>query len=85
MLDIGVKEKKSMNEKIKYTDGPNMDGAKIIKDFLPPPDKLILNKNVLSNNRTLLKRSIDFIHGKVNKTKNKLSKQTPGSYSTASV
>jgi len=32
-----------MNRKIKYTDEP-MGKVKVVKDFLPPPDKLVLKE-----------------------------------------
>jgi len=35
-----------MRKKIKYTDGPKMDNAKIIEDFLPRPDKLLFQKDL---------------------------------------
>jgi predicted DNA binding CopG/RHH family protein len=41
--DIGAKGKRHMRKRIKYTDEP-MKIGKIVKDFLPPPDKLTLKK-----------------------------------------
>jgi hypothetical protein len=41
---IGGKEVRFMKAKIKYTDGP-MGDLKIVKDFLPPPDQLVLRED----------------------------------------
>ena len=40
-----------MKNKIKYTDEP-MEGLKVIKDFLPSPDQLVLkegNENIITS------------------------------------
>jgi predicted DNA binding CopG/RHH family protein len=58
-LVIGGKERKSMKKKIQYTDGPIGD-IKIIKDFLPPPDKLVFKKKNIKVTMALDAESVDF-------------------------
>jgi hypothetical protein len=41
--DIGEKGGRYMKKKIKYTNEP-MGKLKVIKDFLPPPEKLVLKE-----------------------------------------
>lgn len=48
-----------MKTKIKYTDEP-LGGLRVIKDFLPPPDKLILKDENIKVTIALKKDSIDF-------------------------
>ena len=48
-----------MRRKIKYTDEP-MGELKVIKDFLPPPEQLILKEDNLKVTISLSKSSIDF-------------------------
>ena len=48
-----------MKTKIKYTDEP-MGELRVIKDFLPPPDKLILKDENVKVTIALKKDSIDF-------------------------
>jgi hypothetical protein len=43
---IGEKEGRSMKSKIKYADEP-MEELRVIKDFLPPPDQLVLKDKTL--------------------------------------
>jgi hypothetical protein len=42
--DTGGKEEKYMKSKIKYTDEP-MGKLKVVSDFLPPPDQLVLKED----------------------------------------
>lgn len=48
-----------MKTKIKYTDEP-LGELRLIKDFLPPPDKLILKDENVKVTIALKKDSIDF-------------------------
>ncbi len=48
-----------MRRRIKYTDEP-MGQLKVIKDFLPPPEQLILKEDNLKVTISLSKSSIDF-------------------------
>lgn len=53
------KDEKSMKKKIKYTEGPIGDG-KVIRDFLPPPEKLAFREEQVKVTIGLSKSSIDF-------------------------
>jgi predicted DNA binding CopG/RHH family protein len=48
-----------MKSKIKYTDEP-MGEFKAIKDFLPPPEQLVLKEDNIKVTISLSKSSIDF-------------------------
>lgn len=48
-----------MKNKIKYTDEP-MGDLRVVKDFLPPPDQLILKDENVKITISLKKSSIDF-------------------------
>ena len=48
-----------MTRKIKYTDEP-MGEVKVIKDFLPPPEQLILKEDNVKVTISLSKSSIAF-------------------------
>jgi len=48
-----------MKKKIQYTDEP-IGKIKIIKDFLPPPDKLIFKKKSIKVTMALDPESVDF-------------------------
>ncbi|MDI6789095.1 MAG: CopG family transcriptional regulator [Thermodesulfobacteriota bacterium] len=48
-----------MKSKIKYTEEP-MGELKVIKDFLPPPDKLVLKEENIKITISLNKSSVDF-------------------------
>ena len=56
---IGEKEGKFMKNKIKYTEEP-MGQLKVIRDFLPPPDKLVLKEDNVKVTLSLKKSSITF-------------------------
>ena len=58
--DIGGKEKRSMKNKIKYTDEP-MGKLKVVSDFLPPPDQLVLKEDNIKVTIALKKSSIEFL------------------------
>jgi predicted DNA binding CopG/RHH family protein len=57
--DIGEKGGNYMKSKIKYTEEP-MGKLKIIKDFLPPPDQLILKEESVKITISLEKSSVNF-------------------------
>ncbi len=57
--DIGEGEGESMKSKIKYTEEP-MGELRVIKDFLPPPDQLILKEENVKVTIALKKSSIEF-------------------------
>jgi hypothetical protein len=48
-----------MRRKIKYTDEP-MGEMRVVKDFLPPPDKLVLKESNVKITISLSKASVDF-------------------------
>lgn len=59
VLAIGRKEGRSMKTKTKYTEEP-MGELRIVKDFLPPPDKLVLKEDNVKVTLSLKKTSITF-------------------------
>jgi len=56
---IGEKEGRSMKSKTKYTEEP-MGDLKVVKDFLPPPDQLVLREDNVKVTISLKKSSITF-------------------------
>jgi len=48
-----------MKKKIQYTDGPIVE-FRIIKDFLPPPDKLVFKKKSIKVTMALDAEAVDF-------------------------
>jgi predicted DNA binding CopG/RHH family protein len=64
--DIGGKAKKSMKEKIKYTDEP-IGEVKVISDFLPSPEELALKDETIKVTISLSKVSIDFFKNEAKK------------------
>jgi hypothetical protein len=56
---IGEKEGISMKNKIKYTK-ESMGKLRIVKDFLPPPDQLVLKEDNMKVTISLKKSSITF-------------------------
>ena len=56
---IGEKGGRSMKNKIKYTDEP-MGELRVIKDFLPPPDQLVLKEENVKITISLKKSSVEF-------------------------
>jgi hypothetical protein len=57
--DTGEKGGRFMKSKIRYTDEP-MGELRVIKDFLPPPEKLVLREENIKITISLNKSSIDF-------------------------
>jgi len=70
---IGEKERKSMKTKTKYTEEP-MGDLKIIKDFLPPPDQLVLREDNVKVTISLKKTSITFFKEQAKKQKTSYQK-----------
>ena len=52
-----------MKNKIKYTEEP-MGKLRVVKDFLPPPDQLVLKEENVKVTIALKKSSIDFFKKK---------------------
>lgn len=61
MQVIGERGKKFMNKrkKIKYTNEP-IGKVKIVADFLPSPDELVMKEDTVKVTLSLTKESIDF-------------------------
>jgi predicted DNA binding CopG/RHH family protein len=57
-----------MKKKIKYTEGP-MDEFRVIEDFLPPPEQLILKEDNVKITISLNKRSVDFFKQEAQKNR----------------
>ena len=57
--DFGVKVKKYMKKKIKYTD-EHLGKAEVVRDFLPAPHELVLKEDTLKVTLNLSKSSIEF-------------------------
>jgi hypothetical protein len=56
---IGEKGGRSMKSKIKYSDEP-MGELRVVKDFLPPPDQLVLKEENVKVTIALRKSSVEF-------------------------
>jgi len=56
---IGGKGGRSMKNKIKYTDEP-MGELRVVKDFLLPPDQLVLKDENVKITISLKKSSVEF-------------------------
>jgi hypothetical protein len=57
--DIGGKGGRFMKRRIRYTDEP-MGEPRVVKDFLPPPEELILKNDKVKITISLSKSSVDF-------------------------
>ena len=57
--DIGGKERRYMKKKIKYSDEP-MGKLKVVDDFLPPPEQLVLREDNVKVTIALKKSSVEF-------------------------
>lgn len=55
-----------MSEKIKYTDEP-LGNLKIVHDFLPQPEDLVLREEGVKVTISLSKRSVDFFKNEARK------------------
>ena len=58
-LDIGEKGKRSMKKKIKYTEEP-LGELRTVKDFLPPPEQLVLKEEHVKVIISLNKSSVEY-------------------------
>lgn len=58
-LDIGEEGGRSMKNKIKYTEEP-MGELRVVKDFLPPPEQLVLKEENVKVTLSLNKSSIEY-------------------------
>lgn len=58
MQDTGERAKKYMNNRIKYSNEPVE--ARVISDFLPSPENLILKEKKTRVTLTLTQKSLDF-------------------------
>jgi len=58
-LDIGEEGGISMKSKIKYTEEP-MGKVKVVKDFLPPPEQLVLKEEHVKVTISLNKSSVEY-------------------------
>jgi len=62
-----------MKSKIKYTEEP-MGDLRVVKDFLPPPDQLVLKEDNVKVTISLKKSSIDFFKKQAKKHKTSYQK-----------
>jgi hypothetical protein len=51
-----------MNKRIKYSKG-SIGAVRIVEDFLPPPNELVVKEDVEKVTISLSKRSVDFFKG----------------------
>ena len=70
---IGEKEGRFMKSKTKYTEEP-MGDLKVVKDFLPPPDQLVLREDNVKVTISLKKSSITFFKEQAKKQKTSYQK-----------
>ena len=64
--DIGEKGGRYMKNKIKYTEEP-MGELRVVEDFLPPPDQLVLKEENVKVTIALKKSSIEFFKDEAKK------------------
>jgi hypothetical protein len=69
----GEKEGRFMKTKTKYTEEP-MGGLRVVRDFLPSPDQLVLKEDNLKVTISLKKSSIDFFKKQAKKHKTSYQK-----------
>ena len=62
-----------MKSKIKYTDEP-MGDLKVVKDFLPPPDQLVLKEDRVKVTISLSKGSVEFFKKEAKKQRTSYQK-----------
>ncbi len=70
---IGEEEGRFMKSKIKYADEP-MGKLKVIKDFLPPPDQLVLKEENVKITISLKKSSVEFFKKEAQKRRTSYQK-----------
>ena len=66
MPDIGGKARKYMKAKIKYTDEP-VGKVKVVSDFLPSPEELVLKDETVKVTIALSKTSVEFFKNEAKK------------------
>jgi len=71
--DTGGKEKRSMKNKIKYSNGPKGE-LKVVADFLPPPDQLVLKEENVKITISLKKSSVEFFKREAHKNRTSYQK-----------
>jgi predicted DNA binding CopG/RHH family protein len=64
--DIGEKEKRFMKKTINYTDG-EIGNIKIIEDFLPTPEELVLKEDNTKITISLTTETVDFFKAEAKK------------------
>jgi len=64
--DIGGKVRKYMKRKIKYTNEP-MGKVKVVSDFLPSPEELVLKDETVKITISLSKASVEFFKNEAKK------------------
>ena len=69
----GEKEGRFMKTKTKYTEEP-MGELRVVRDFLPSPDQLVLKEDNLKVTISLKKSSIDFFKKQAKKHKTSYQK-----------
>jgi predicted DNA binding CopG/RHH family protein len=62
-----------MKKRIRYTDEP-MGELRVVKDFLPPPDRLVLKEDNVKITISLSKTSIDFFKTEAKKQRTSYQK-----------
>ena len=62
-----------MKSRIKYTDEP-LGKLKVIRDFLPPPEQLILKDNKVKITISLSRSSIDFFKNEAKRNRTSYQK-----------
>jgi len=62
-----------MSKKIKYTDEP-MGEIEIIKDFLPPPEKLVFKEDNVKVTMSLSRSSVEFFKREARKNRTQYQK-----------
>jgi hypothetical protein len=65
---IGAKESKSMSDKIRYTDEA-LGELRVIPDFLPRPEDLVVRDEGVKVTISLSKRSVEFFKSEARKHK----------------
>jgi predicted DNA binding CopG/RHH family protein len=66
--DTGGKEGRLMKARTKYAEEP-MGDLRVIKDFLPPPDQLVLKEENVKVTISFKKSSVDFFKEEARKHK----------------
>ena len=66
MPDIGGKARRYMKKKLKYTN-EHMGKVKVVSDFLPSPEELVLKDETVKVTIALSKASIDFFKNEAKK------------------